>query len=734
MRLALGATARKLIRRCAWVAAALLAAYLVVGNILINTPLGPRLVNQRPERFRMDWGWGLTWWPGSLVLRDVEIAGHARRIAWTAGAARARGRIALWPLSRRELRVPIVRATEVAVELTRTKNPQPRRQPRREPGWTLRFERITTDTLRHLRWTGTREIELAGAGAGHFAFVKRIRGPLEILPTRLAMRQARLAAGNLPLMDDATIDLELRVARHSRGEAPGLKKLLLTTATIAVDGSTPARGISLDEARRLRFEVAPGAAPGRVEGRLRLAEGALQPGGSWTIALPLRWVGPDGETRQSRAELHAAIDQGVALRVRVPPPADGSAAIDADLELATTRLPLDGAWRSLAQELSGTVDLRWHFDSLGWLSPLMARAPWLTLEGAGDVEAALRIERGRLMEGSEIVVPAVDVSAEVLENRITGRARGTTRLEAGPDGLLTRTEMVIERFRIAPGGEADAAYAEGNDLHLDLTSSGNLAEVRESLEASVRFADARVPDLRVYNRYLPGRALRFTGGSGLLSGDLSLDAAGRLASGSLRVVGRDTRLALGDLALSGDLDVDGRLEGASLDERRFDLDGTTIRLANIRATDADGVLGAGWWARVALTDSRVHWGEPLEIHARAEATLRNVGPLLALFTRHRDYPAWVLRTVDAGEARISTRALLQRELLVLDRLEAANERFDLNARLRFAQGPPAGDLYVSWRTLGLGLELRGGRRDFHMVRPARWYRSRPDFLPTAGGR
>lgn len=732
MRLALDAKTRKLVRRLAWVAAAPWIAYLVVGNILINTPLGPRSVNQRPERFRLDWRQGLTWWPGSVVLWDVEVAGHAGRVAWTAGAARARGRIALWPLLRRELRMSFVRGSEVVVELAGAER-LPRRHPGREPGWTLRFDGIATDTLRRVRWTGTREIELAGMGAGHFAFVKQIRGPLEILPTRLTMRPARLAAGDVPLMDDGAIDLELRVARHSRGDAPGWRKLLLTTAAIAVDGTTPAQEISLDDTRRPRLEVDPGAAPGRVKGRLRLIEGALQPGGSWMIALPLRWGGPQGETRESRAELRAAIDQGVNLRVRVPPPADGAAAIDADLELATTRLPLDGAWTSLASELSGNVDLGWHFDSLAWLSPLMARAPWLTLEGAGEVEAALRVERGRLTEGSEIAVPAVDVTAEVLENHITGTARATTRLEAAPDGPLTQTEIVVERFRIAPGEEADAPYAEGSDLRLDLTSSGDLTELRETLHGAVRFADARVPDLRVYNRYLPGRALRFTGGSGLLSGDLRLDAAGRLASGSLRIVGRDTRLTLGDLTLSGDLELDGRLDGASLAERQFELDGTTIRLSDIRATDADGVLAAGWWARVDLTDSRVFWGEPLRIDARADAALRNVGPLLALFSRHRDYPKWVLRTVDAGEARISTRTLLQRELLVLDRLEAANERFDLNARLRFAEGPPAGDLYVRWRRLGLGLELRDGRRDFHMIRPARWYRSRPDFLSAGDG-
>lgn len=724
---------RKFLHGLAWTLSVALMAYqiyLVSGNGLLNTPLGTRALNRRPERFQIDWRHGLTWWPGRLALWGVEIQVHGRRNAWRARARHARGHIALLPLLRRELHMPAIWGREIDVELDRAAGNVPPPSPR-PAGWTLRFDRIATDSLRRLRWSDP-AFELRGVGNGVLALVKQIRGALEIRPSRLTMQRARCTMGGVELARNARIDLHLAIARHRRDEAAGWRKLGLTEATLAVDATTPALAVSFDDAGHWHAAIRPDAPRGRLEGRLALADGALRPGGSLTLHMPLRAASPGGVSWESRADLQAAVDDGVHVRLRVPRPPDGFGNVDADLHLATRRLPLDATWRAPLDQLSGTVDLSWHFETLSWLSPLLVKAPWLTLEGAGRVDAALRIQNGRLADGSRLSVPEVTVNAQVLDNLISGSARADARLDVGTEGLVTQTEITIGRFRMAPADEPDLDYVDGTNLRLDLVSSGQLADFRETLQAALRFDDARVGDLRVYNRYLPGRALRLLGGSGRLSGSFDLDAAGRVGAGRLQLVGRNARLALGDLTLSGDLQVDGRLARADLEDRTFDLDGTTVRLTDMRATGAAGELARNWWTRIALPRGRVLWGHPLRIEGRADATLKDVGPLLALFTRHRDYPRWVLRLVDAGQTRISTNALLQGEELVLDRLAAANERFELEARLRVGAGPPAGDLYLRWGLLRLGLEMRNGERDFHTLRPARWYRSRPGFLPASG--
>lgn len=88
------------------VAIALYASYLVLGNLLLNTPLGPAALNRTPDKFAMHWGPAVTWWPGRLVLWDVALHGQSTRNRWDVSARRMSGQVRLLPLLRRQLLVP----------------------------------------------------------------------------------------------------------------------------------------------------------------------------------------------------------------------------------------------------------------------------------------------------------------------------------------------------------------------------------------------------------------------------------------------------------------------------------------------------------------------------------------------------------------------------------------------------------------------------------------------------
>ena len=157
------------------------AVYLVAGNVFLNTALGEKALNRKPDRFQMHWASGRTWWPGRVSLRGVALRGQARRIAWEAQAAQVEGRIALWPLLSRRLQVPELRADDVQGGIRRvTKELVP--PPPREGGWELHFERITSDSVRKASFDA---IQLQGVGSADFAARKR-----SIEAGRLAMKAA----------------------------------------------------------------------------------------------------------------------------------------------------------------------------------------------------------------------------------------------------------------------------------------------------------------------------------------------------------------------------------------------------------------------------------------------------------------------------------------------------------------------------------------------------------------
>lgn len=85
---------RALPRALRWPLLALItlyAGYVLLGNLLLNTPLGPAALNRSPDKFAMQSGTGLTWWPGRLVLWNVDLQGQSTRTNWKVSAQRMSG-------------------------------------------------------------------------------------------------------------------------------------------------------------------------------------------------------------------------------------------------------------------------------------------------------------------------------------------------------------------------------------------------------------------------------------------------------------------------------------------------------------------------------------------------------------------------------------------------------------------------------------------------------------------
>lgn len=711
------------LRRIALGVLALYALYLLAANVFINTPLGERALNRKPEKFQIAWASGHSWWPGRVSLRQVRLKGQARRTAWHVEAASVHGRIALWPLLRKEVRVPRVQADQVSGGASRAARELPP-PVARAGGWTLRFDRIVSDSVRRGHFD---QLVLEGEGRARVGFVKQLRGgAFELLPSTADFRKARLQWDGQEVLRDAGLQAGFAIARHRREQAPGLQKLLKTDARLKLQGATSAMDITVSPAGEIALALVPGR--GRASIDIGLSKGLLQPGSRLRWSMPVGGHDSTGATRQDALGIALAVEQDIALHVKAPPMAEGRLSVDADLRLRGRQVPLRD-FQSLLPRASGHVVGHWRFSSLHWLEDLFPQATWLQLQGAGDVDADVQVVDGQLAAGSRIGVPSVQAVAEVMGNRIQGAAHADIQLDAGARGqLLPRLRAVMETFDIASLRAPGKPYVRGRNLRLFLDAEGKLGEMRDSLKGRVVFDDASVPDLRVYNPFLPRQHMRFDGGSGSLSGDLSLDAAGEVGHGRLRISGRGTRMYLAGIDLRGDVDIDTRLRRADLKRHAFVADGSTVQFRNLSFREPGGETRSGWWARLRLDRARLDIDKPLQASGSADVAMKDVGFLLALFSRKKDYPKWVYKLVDAGQAQVDGRVQWRDDVLVLDRVRANNQRFDLRARLRLQGKQRSGNLLAQWGVLSMGVELQGADRHFHLVRARQWYEGQPDLL------
>ena len=701
------------------------AAYLVLGNLFLNTALEP-MANRRPDAFQAQWGRAYTLFPGHVVARDVRLHGQTRHIEWQVQAQRASGRLALLPLLKKEVRIPEVVATGVSGGARHTeRNREP--PPPREGGWTMVFERIVSDSLRRGYMD---EVVLEGNGRASFGFSKQLRGgPMEIFPSRFHFDRARVLADGEQVLERGSLGGNFAIRRHSREQAMGLQKLLLTDGEIDVDAEGSSLRIGTDTQGRFNVELVPGG--GKLQARLVVRDGQVQPGGSVTWSAPLQGTGIGGTALDDTLQVEVRVDEGIALRAQLPGREDGMLELDAQLRLQGRQIPLQPDLHALIPRTSGHLVGNWHFPSLAWVPKLFNAPDWLQLDGSGVLSADLQLVDGQPAPGSRIELPQVQATALVMDNRIEGQGQVRAELEAGASGQMqTRIAVRMDHYAIAALKSPETPYATGDNLQLDVTVQG-LPERSEGLadtRAHLRFTDAKVPDLRVYNRFLSTHA-RIEGGSGLASADLRLDEGGNIGHGSVSVRGRGAHMSMSGRDLRGDVTLDARLRQADLGARRFVLDGSTLKLRNVALRDADGRSRQGWWTEVELPSARIDLAEPSSVSGTVRARAADAGFLIDMFGGRRALPAWTGRLVDSGTVQAHGRVQWKGDVLVLDGVDARNDRYRVQARLRLAGKQRSGQLLAQSGPLSVGVDLKDGNRDMRFIRAREWFESHPPLLP-----
>ncbi len=209
-----------------------------------------------------------------------------------------------------------------------------------------------------------------------------------------------------------------------------------------------------------------------------------------------------------------------------------------------------------------------------------------------------------------------------------------------------------------------------------------------------------------------------------------MDVAENRNGGSFTVSSTAAAMRVGDIVLRGDVLVDAKVAAENLTDRQFRLTGTKVSIRNTAIVEPVGERVENWWATADVSNGFMSFEQPIDLTADADVLMRDVAPLLSIFAQHKAMPRWIRRLIDSGEATVIGRLERNEGCLLLDEIEANNERFEVRARLRLCEGAPDGLLYASWGILGMGVELNHGERKFHLVGAKKWFEAQPSWLPA----
>jgi hypothetical protein len=406
------------------------------------------------------------------------------------------------------------------------------------------------------------------------------------------------------------------------------------------------------------------------------------------------------------------------------------------VEQAALQIPLtpeqaaDGAVRAVATTLSeagfgallaaadGSAAAALTVAQLDWIAELLGRPLGLGLYGHGELDLDLVLDDGWPAAGSTLRFPRDPLSATLLDYRIDGTGEASLTLEQGAPHPRARLALALADAR---AHRRDEDQPSVDDVRVDALLSvrdpfaESVEDVADGAELAVKIHSASVPDMRTYNPYLPGHGpVAFTGGSASLVGDLELAADS--AKGELLLTAEDVGVALPGAELAGDLRLELLIHDGAAEDLRFDITGSSLTLSGFRVAGATASsAGTDWHARLQLEETEVLWQKPMHLDLKADITLKDTRPFVALVDDLRAEHSWLddLLVMENLGGHLVLR--VDGDAAVIEDAMLSGPEIGVHAKGRSTADGREGMLLLRWHDLSGALELHGARRHFDVV-------------------
>ena len=260
-------------------------------------------------------------------------------------------------------------------------------------------------------------------------------------------------------------------------------------------------------------------------------------------------------------------------------------------------------------------------------------------------------------------------------------------------------------------------------------ANGACRDTPAEVSVLLRIPGAEVPDLTLYNPFLPESAgLVIARGRGRLQGVLQLSSRPPPepdeAPGELHVEATGLLLELGEAALEGDLDLHLAVRQQDLEGRTFGVGGSRLELRPaVFHPPAEEAAGAGkpWWLWLEVPEGSVEVREPLIAQGHFRAGMQDSSPLVALAAYRSSAVHWLRRLLEIRDLEASGRLAVEERGVRLRRLAVDGERLAIRSDLAFAQRRARGAMYLRYGFLDVAVGLGPEGRDWNVWRPIRFY-------------
>ena len=261
------------------------------------------------------------------------------------------------------------------------------------------------------------------------------------------------------------------------------------------------------------------------------------------------------------------------------------------------------------------------------------------------------------------------------------------------------------------------AYIQDVDLmlraHIEDMSIG---DKNRQFELEFRIPSAHVVDMSVFNDYFPPDSpVQLIGGTADLSVDILLKHDD--ADGYVRLKADGMKAKIDEQSISADFSADITLVDGVPAAMQFDISGSELKLDNVRVIGENESFNEKSWAVVLnLTKADTTWSDPLLFKAKANLSMTDSRPIVAMLGNRKERPRWVsnMLTVEDIEGRMELEAANDRFVIPYAFIDSDN--IDFGAKGVIDETLNNGVVYARYKKLDLVVKISDGKKNIDLFR------------------
>ena len=390
---------------------------------------------------------------------------------------------------------------------------------------------------------------------------------------------------------------------------------------------------------------------------------------------------------------------------------------------------------TLAQ-LTGSLDVSGAIGTLVPLQLFFEGAKWIErLDGSGDIDAHLELDRGKLHPGTKLDVTARGLELDFLGFSARGEGRVGAQVGEGHDERVARVEVAFDSFLLVRG-EGASPLAEGEGLTLIAEGPELTAGSLEGTEVTLDLPYSSVPDVTFLNTLIPeGLGVAVSRGRADFGAHIEFDGTTEEAQGEIGLRGTELAGSFRDMTYRLDLALSTQVSGRDLDDFEIELQGTSLKLENGRFESEYGGIGEGWWMTIEVPKGRADLTAPLGVRADVDLSMQDTRAVVALFAEIKHWLRYVKNILTVSDVEGSAVLGLQDGVLSIRGIELTGERLKALGELRVEGKALSGIVWLKYGVLGLALDRTGAETDWKLIKAREWFDERQavQWPPPAEG-